>query len=585
MKKYLHNPLKKQIATALHQILPEIAGLSVEQCYDFLVIPPGDDMGDLAFGCFALAKALRKSPAAVAQDLKAQFAALNVPCVASVVNAGPYLNFHLAMKAVGEQILDSVLDQSFFSLQLQGDLPKTMLEFSQPNTHKEVHVGHMRNLCLGDSLVRILRYTGYNVVSTTFPGDVGTHVAKCLWYMKFKNQEPVPVTGKGEWLGRMYSKGNILLEDEAGTPKEAENKKHLTEILKQLEAKSGEFYDLWLVTREWSIELMNDVYAWADVKFDQWYWESEVDSTSVQYARELYTQGKLVQSQGAIGMDLSGDNLGFCMLIKSDGTGLYATKDIELARRKFEDHKIEKSVYVVDVRQTLHFQQVFRVLELLGFPQAKNCHHLPYNFVELPEGAMSSRKGNIIPLMVLVEQMREAVKRDYLVRYAGDWEASEIERVADQVAKGAIKFGMVRIDNNKKIVFDLKEWLKIEGESGPFIQYSCARVKSLVRKLSEEESRTADWSLLTEKAEKALAVALMHFNSVLLQAADNERPAFVTAYLYEIAKRFNVFYHDCPIGQAPTPQLKLTRLKLAQATGMILAKGLSLLGIPTPDRM
>jgi arginyl-tRNA synthetase len=309
-----------------------------------------------------------------------------------------------------------------------------------------------------------------------------------------------------------------------------------------------------------------------------------VDSTSVQYVRGLFEKGLLQKSEGAIGMDLSAENLGFCLLLKSDGTGLYATKDMELARRKFQDFKIDKSIYVVDMRQALHFKQVFKVLEKIGFPQAKDCFHLQYNFVELPDGAMSSRKGNIVPLMQLVHQMEAMVKSQYLSRYEAEWKPEEINLVASQVAQGAIKYGMVKIDNNKKIVFDMAEWLKIDGESGPFIQYSAARINSLCRKF-EMKKESVDWSLLIHPAERNLFQTMLNFNSIAIQAAESLRPSVLCTYLYDLAKRFNFFYHECSIGNAENETLKQARLNLAYCVGEVLKQGLSLIGIPTPERM
>lgn len=581
----MHDPLRLHIAERIFSTLPEEArtSLSVEALYDQLVEPPNPDLGDLAFGCFIFAKALRMAPAKIAADLADKIHSDEV--IEKATATGPYLNFSICIQASAEKVLEPLLNHKLFTRSLIKDSPKTMIEYSQPNTHKELHVGHMRNLCLGDALVRLMRYSGYELISTTFPGDVGTHVAKCLWYMKNHNTEPVPETGQGEWLGRMYSKAHIKLEDELGTDKEAENRAQLTAILQQLENKSGPYYDLWKETRQWSIELMQRIYNWADVQFDHWYWESDVDSSSTQYARELYKQGQLIESQGAIGMDLSEDKLGFCMLLKSDGTGLYATKDVELARRKFADHQIELSIYVVDMRQALHFQQVFKVLEKLGFEQAKNCYHLQYNFVELPDGAMSSRKGNIVPITELIQQMEDTVKDQYLNRYQGEWNQDEIDLVAKQVAMGAIKYGMVRMDNNKKIVFDMKEWLKIEGESGPFVQYSSARISSLIRRLNYDPQATVDWSALEHSAEKRLINRLMHFNTVVLAAAQNYKPAILCAYLFNLAKDFNLFYHECPIGKAPSESIRTARLALSSAVGEALKKGLSLLGIPAPERM
>ena len=576
--------------------------LSVQSIYESLVEPPNPEMGDLAFGCFPMAKLFKKAPPAIAASLSsADFT--QVQFIEKAQPVGPYLNFFLKPEFIGQKLLTPILDGRLFSEPLVSHAPKTMIEFSQPNTHKELHVGHMRNACLGDSIVRLHRYAGFEVVSTTFPGDVGTHVAKCLWYLKYHNQESMPevvvnakplangrlpaeaLIARGEWIGKMYSKGNLKLEDEVGTPQEAENRKVLTEILHQLEKKQGEFYDLWVETRRWSVELMEYVYQWSNIQFDKWYWESDVDSDSVKYIKSLYSQGLLIESQGAIGMDLSEEKLGFCLLLKSDGTGLYATKDIELARRKFQEHKIEKSLYVVDMRQALHFQQVFKVLEKIGFPQAKQCFHLQYNFVELPDGAMSSRKGNIVPLIQLVHRMEKMVKEKYLSRYAGEWTIDEVDLVATQVAQGAIKYGMLRMDSNKKIVFDMEEWLKLDGESGPFIQYAKARIQSLSNKLGYNSTTPVQWSLLVHPAEKKLLQKLMHFQSVIMVATEQYRPSVLCTYLYELAKAFNLFYHEVSIGQAETLQLKNTRLALSQATGAVIDQGLGLLGIPSPLKM
>ena len=586
----LHEPLRLSLTKPIMGALTQLQTQATEaEIYNALVEPPNPEMGHLAFGCFIFAKVLKKSPAIVAQELKSALG--NISGVQSVEAAGPYINFKFTSEKLGEAVLLPILNGEAFQRKLVEQAPKTMIEYSQPNTHKEIHVGHMRNLCLGDSLIRLLRrsYGHDQIISSTFPGDVGTHVAKCLWYIKNhvgldvlaqKRNDPM----RGEWLGQMYSSANIKLEDEEKTPAYEKNKAQLTEILKQLEAHSGEFYDLWKETRQWSIDLMEKVYKWADVGFDKWYWESDVDADSVKTIKKYFADGKLQESQGAIGLDFSNENLGFCLLLKTDGTGLYATKDVELARRKFEDYKIEKSIYVVDQRQALHFKQVFKALEVLGFDQAKNCYHLQYNFVELPDGAMSSRKGNIVPLMLLVENMKAHVKSEYLARYANEWSQAEVESTADIVAKGAIKYGMLRQDTNKKIVFDMSEWLKLDGESGPFIQYSFARINSLLKKFGVADVKM-NAALLIHPTELKLMQHLMNFNTILLSSAENYKPATLCTYLYDTAKKFNGFYHDCPIGNAEDSEIKKSRLALAAATGEVLKQGLALLGIPVPERM
>jgi arginyl-tRNA synthetase len=606
-----------------YQKLPQESKLDKAQVYGFLVEPPQKEFGDLAFGVFALAKTLKKAPPQIAALINEKLLALPnyAKDFAKITALGPYLNFKYTHETLGKYILNPILTGEYFQRKLYSQAPKSMVEFSQPNTHKELHVGHMRNMCLGDAVVKLMKASGMPVITSTFPGDVGTHVAKCLWYLKFHSAEagPEPETQKGEWIGRIYSKAHNKLEDEVGTDKEAHNREQLTEILKQLEQKQGEYFERWKVTRQWSVDLMKDVYKWAGVGFDYWYWESEVDSDSVKLVKKYKQEGKLIESQGAVGLDFSEEGLGFCMLLKSDGTGLYATKDIELARRKFQEHQIEKSIYVVDVRQALHFKQVFKALEVLGFKQAKDCHHLQYNFVELPDGAMSSRKGNIVPLIKLINEMEAKIIRDYLNRYTDEWSQEEIKSTAHIVAQGAIKYGMLRQDPAKKIVFDMNEWLKLDGESGPFIQYSFARINSLVSKLSQEVfgysvdlkkydhdifNRTLiklnttgspiekgslsdwiDWNQLKEKAEIELAQFLMYYHHQLMLSVENYKPSTMCTYVYDLAKRFNFFYHECPIGNEPNLELKKARLALAMCTGLVLEKGLEVLGIPVPKRM
>lgn len=599
MKKLFFDELKKSLASKIFQALsqkwPE-SPLSTEDVYQLLVLPPQKEMGHLAFGVFSLAKNFKLAPPLIANQLAEIMGGFNYEKVQAT---GPYVNFTFSGQDLFYYIAKPILNGSLFKQKLFDIAPRTMIEFSQPNTHKELHVGHMRNACLGDALVRLSRYSGIPVISSTFPGDVGTHVAKCLWYLKYHNKEPIPQVDRGEWLGKIYSKAHLLLEDHEGTSEELKDREILSQILKSIESKKGEYFQLWQETREWSIDLMKEVYRWCDIKFDHWYWESDVDSDSVKTIKKYFAEGKLIESEGAIGMDLSQENLGFCVLLKSDGNGLYSTKDIELARRKFEDHKIERSVYVVDMRQALHFKQVFATLKKLDFSFADQCFHLQYNFVELPDGAMSSRKGNIVPLVQLIHQMEKHVKEQYLNRYSLEWDQKEIDSIATIVAQGAIKYGMLRMDPNKKIVFEMKEWLKLDGDSGPYIQYAYARIQSVLRKFENQNNKENKINLeknktsfsqtlgthLKHPSELQLLILLGQLNSQVALAIESYRPSVVCNYLYEVAKQFSQFYHECTIGNAETEELKKDRLALASATAFVLKEGLAMLGIPVPDRM
>jgi arginyl-tRNA synthetase len=582
----LHEPAKRGLAELLQAALSDM-GLqeSLESIYGAFSATPNTEMGHLAFPCFTYSKALRLAPPKIAEAIAERLPASD--WIAEARPTGPYLNFFFNLGRLGQVTAAAVLDGSYFQRPLTQDAPRTMIEYSQPNTHKELHVGHMRNMALGDALIRLHRYAGYDIVSTTFPGDVGTHVAKCLWYMRHINTEPVPVAHKGAWLGKMYTAASVLLADLAAKGEDGVAKAAITEILKELEAQHGPYFELWKETRLWSIALMEEVYAWADIHFDVWYWESDVDATSVAYAKELFAQGKLVESKGAIGLDLSEDGLGFALLVKSDGTGLYATKDVELARRKFEDFQIAKSVYIVDNRQSHHFKQVFKVLEKLGFEAAKDCYHLAYEHVEGPTGPFSSRLGNAPAVVLLIDAMKAAIVQNYLASQLdkGELTQDEAAEIADTVAKGAIKYGMLRIDPEKKIVFVLEEWISLDGDSGPYLQYTYARINSLCRKQGFDPGMAADWALLSDPREGELLTRIAAFNDVVLRAVAQYRPNMICAHLYGLAQLYNNVNNAIILRDIEDPVLKNTRLALHAAVAKVIQEGLALLGIPVPARM
>lgn len=584
----LHESIKKDLAAVIQSGLRALgAEESVENLYGLLNPAPSIEMGQLAFPLFTFAKALRAAPQKLSADLAA--ALPQVDWIASATPAGPYLNFVLKNERWADSVMWPVLKGDYFQRQLTAETPRTMIEYSQPNTHKEMHVGHMRNLALGDALIRLHRYCGYDIVAATFPGDVGTHVAKCLWYLRFVNKDAPPSEGKGEWLGTMYVKANQLLHEIEGKPEGVEAKAHMTEILRQLEEGKGEFYDLWKETRQWSIDLMEHAYEWADVKFDAWYWESDVDAASMAYAREMFAKGVLGESKGAIGMDLTDKdpNLGFAMFIKSDGTGLYLTKDVELARRKFEENGIESSIYIVDQRQAHHFRQVFEVLRRMGFKQADQCYHLQYDYVAGKDGMFSSRMGNAVPLFELIHQVEMVTHNKHLAGQVneGVLTKEEAAEIAKTVSKGAIKYGMIRIDPNKKITFDMDEWTEVSGDSGPYQQYTYARIQSLLRKQGYDPKGPFDPGALTDPRELELLVKAAQFNDVVLAATQQYRPNLVTAFLYEFAKVYNNWNNAVTIRDIVGPVEKNSKMHLTAMVAEVIKRGLAVLGIPVPARM
>lgn len=546
--------------------------------------PPKEEWGHWALPCFFLSKKLKKSPAEIAQQIAK--ACDDSSVFERVLNEGPYANFFFQKKNLKDKLLNYLKTEDVFHPP-QKKIAAYLIEYSQPNTHKELHIGHMRNLCFGLALVTLLKKRAFPVVSCTFPGDIGTHVAKCLWYLKYHNKEPFPSQHKGQWLGSIYTKAFQKFEQTKDLSQKEEYKKKLTEILQQLQKKQGEFYDLWKQTHLWSKDLMNEVYKWAGVEFDHWYWESEVDEPSVKWVNKLHKEGKLQLSESAIGMDL-GESLGFCLLLKSDGNGLYATKDLYLVRKKFEDYKPAKNIYIVDQRQETHFQQIFKVLENIGFKaEAEKSTHLKYNFVELKTGPMSSRAGNIVPIMSLIEKMTDYIAETFLNKYKEEWTEEKIQHTSHIIAEGAIKYGMNQQDLNKKIVFDMKEWLKLDGRSGPYIQYAHARACSLLKKLNtfEEQKTSINIDALNSPEEWQLIIHLSWFSLIMENSAWQMKTSPICYYLFELAQKFSRFYQNCPIGTLEDEEQKKFRLFLVQVVRKVLKEGLACLSIPAPEQM
>nr|MCS5553330.1 arginine--tRNA ligase [SAR324 cluster bacterium] len=352
----------------------EITGL-IEQ-------PPNPELGDYALPCFSFSKSLRRSPALIASELADKLQKYLLPNAPfTLIQArGPYLNFTVSAAAVAEAVLPDIFHGNYFKEPSSIKRERVMIEYSQPNTHKGFHVGHLRNVALGDSLCRIYLYNGYDVVGANYIGDIGSHIAKCLWYLRNHNTADPPENYRGEWLGELYANAVRKLEAAEGQEK-ISFQDELSQLLQKIDAKDAEIYEDWETTREWSMKDFHEIYEWLDVKFDHFFYESEVDEEGRQIVIEGEKNGIFKKSEGAIGIDLEAEGLGFFMLLKSDGNTLYSTKDLALARQKFDNFDVKRSIYVVGAEQTLHFKQVFATLKRMGYKQAEQCFHLPYALV------------------------------------------------------------------------------------------------------------------------------------------------------------------------------------------------------------
>lgn len=620
----LDHSIARAVARQLYPLLGALAQpqgespLSVGEIAELLAPPPNRDLGDLAFPCFKLARAFRKGPPliakAIAEAIGPRIAGGEAPPIAAATPTGPYLNLRLDLGQAAALLLPGaargeLLEPGKRPAAGEEAKPRVMIEYSQPNTHKAFHVGHMRNLCLGDALVRLLRADGSEVIAANYFGDVGAHIAKCLWWyldrLDDAGRQP-PDDHRGEWLGKIYTRAHNQLaqwEEEAKAGDDgaaywlAGAKARTTEILLKLEHRDPELTAIWEQTRQWSLAEFAEIYRWCGVTFDHLFYESEVDGEGLRMVEEYLEKGLFVVSEGAVGIfNEEIKHMPFFLLRKGDGTSLYSTKDLALARLKFEKFAIDRSIYVVDVRQSDHFRHVFRTLEKMGFPQASACEHVGYEMVELPEGPMSGRKGTVILFRALRERMTDHVRRSYLERFRGEWSDEAIDETAASVALGAIKYGMLARDINQKIVFDMDAWLDLEGNTGPYLQYVHARASSILRKCAEVgkeldpavllggEATSAATAALGEDQERELILLLDNLWPTVHNAAQTLRPSILCTYLYNLAKAFNRFNQACPVKPSEGALLQ-GRLLLVRAVIRGLAQGLDLLGIPAPDRM
>ena len=538
-----------------------------------ITVPPQASLGDLAVPCFYFTKLTRISPNQIAAELKSKIHAHGL--IKKVENSGPYLNFYLDGKHLASRELKEIFKNGSAYGGLKWPKRKVMLEFSQPNTHKEFHIGHLRNAVLGNAIVNILRFTGQKVIAANYIGDIGSHVAKCLWALNKFHQHDVLPENKGRYLGQIYAEASRLVEDNPASKREAD------EILQKLESGNRAYRALWKKTRQWSLDDFNRIYKILDIKFDKFYYESEVEKPGKKIVADLLARGIAEKSEGAVIINLEKYNLKNFLLLKSDGTSLYSTKDLALAQMKFKKYNLDESLMVVDNRQSFYFQQLFKTLRIMGFD--KKLGHIPYEFVTLKEGAMASRQGNVVLFEDFYAEIVGRATAETKKRHA-DWPENKIRETAEKIALAALKFNMLKVGNDSVIVFDIDEALSFEGYSGPYLQYTVSRINSIIRKESPGNLRDINFAKLNTPLEKELLLKLAEFPEAVERAAGQYEPSEIARYLFDCAKIFSNFYQSEPV-LSSEEKTKRARLALISAVRQVLVNGLNLLGIEAVDQM
>jgi len=540
--------------------------LKSDEVSNLLEVPANDDFGDYAFPCFVLARKLKKNPVEIAEELAGKFKGKSFAKISLIEARQGYLNFFLDRKVVAWSVLESSKEDS-----KKSNGKKRMIEFSQPNTHKAFHVGHIRGTSIGESLARIFEHEGDSVIRANYSGDTGMHIAKWIWcYSKYHKNEKLK--DDEAWIAGIYVDAVKRLG------KNEKLQEEVNEINRKLDSKEDkELNKLWERTRKLSIDSWKKIYDELNTGFDKHYFESEVEQAGKKIVESLVKKKIAKVSDGAVIVDLEKYGLGIWVLLRSDGTVLYSAKDLVLAEKKSKDYKLDESLYVVADAQSLHLKQLIKTLELMKFKDVEKLKHVDYGLVRLPTGKMSSRTGDNILYSDFMKEITDYAKVEIKKRFKLG--KAEMEKRALAISIAAIKYSMLKQDINKTIIFDKKEALRFEGDTGPYLLYSYARASSILRKVKGRKAvKIVDLNEHEVKLLKKLGV----FLEVVERAYQGLAVNLIANYCYELAQIFNEFYHNCPVLGSVDEGF---RFGLVEAFRKVMKSGLGLLGIGVLEEM
>ena len=563
--------LKVAVATCLKEHIEE---LTLEEITALIEVPPNKDMGDFAFPCFKLAKVFRKAPNMIAAELSEKIEAKGV--ISNVTPLGGYINFFVNKSQLAETVIKDVLTKK--EKYGHSDLGKDktiVIDFSSPNIAKPFHIGHIRTTVIGNALYKIYDSQGYNTVRINHLGDYGTQFGKLIVAFKlWGNKEAVEANPIPELL-KLY----IQFHDEAEKHPEMEDEARAW--FTKLENGDKEAKELWQWFRDESLKEFARVYDLLDIEFDSYNGESFYSDKMDRVIDIIKDKGLLQESQGTNIVDLEEYNMPPALITKNDGSTLYMTRDLAAALYRKENYDFEKCIYVVGSQQSLHFQQLFKVLELVGFEWAKDMVHVPFGMVALEEGTMSTRKGRVVFLEDVLKQAIEKTKETMLAKNPN---ALNVDEIAKQVGVGAVVFQELSNSRIKDYTFSWSRTLSFEGETGPYVQYTHARCCAVLRKAEEEVTTDINYELLNDVDSAEVLKVIASFNKTILNAMRKNEPHIITRFVLDLAQAFNKFYHDNSI-LVEDAELRKARLALVCATRQALENGLKLLGMQAPERM
>ncbi len=591
------------IQKSVHQAVEKIYGQTIDPSLVQLQKTKKEFTGHLTLVVFPLLKISKKNPEQTALEI-GDYLKANEPAIADFNVIKGFLNLCISSSYWVNVLTDIHKTAGFGTQKAENNSPLVMIEYSSPNTNKPLHLGHVRNNLLGFSLAEIMKANGYNVVKTNIVNDRGIHICKSmLAWKKWGNGATPESTGKkGDHLigdfyvlfDKEYKKELQELQDKGLSKEDAENQSSLMsearEMLRQWEAGNQETVALWEKMNSWVYAGFDETYKALGVDFDKVYYESQTYLEGKEKVLEGLEKGVFYKKEdGSVWADLTADGLDNKLLLRADGTSVYMTQDIGTAKLRFDDYPINKMVYVVGNEQNYHFQVLSLLLDKLGFEFGKGLVHFSYGMVELPEGKMKSREGTVVDADDLVAEMVDTAREtsNELGKLDGCSEG-EAQKVSQIVGLGALKYFILKVDPRKNMVFNPKESIDFNGNTGPFIQYTYARIQSVLRKAAEQgivlPEVPASALQLNEKEENLIQM-MAEFPAIVKEAADTFSPAVIANYIYELVKEYNQFYHDYSILREENKDTKEFRLILSENVGKIIKTGFGLLGIDVPDRM
>jgi len=559
---------------AIAKILAKQTKLKEDEILSILEVPSNPELGDIAFPCFKLSSIYKKNPIEIAKELESKIKITKD--LEKIKATGPYLNFFLEKSNLAIEVIKKILKEKE-KFGTEKNKQTIMIEFPSPNTNKPLHLGHLRNMSLGESVSRILEHKGNKIIRANLNNDRGVHICKSMYaYEKWgKNKTPESEKIKSDHLiGDFYvmfskaAKENPALEEEA------------QKILQKWESGDKKTIALWKKMNKWAFDGFKETYKLFGIKHDKQYYESEIYGQGKELAQEGLNKNIFIKKDNAIIADLTDEKLGEKVILRADGTSIYITQDMYLATLKDKEYKLDGSIYVVANEQDYHFQVLFTILKKFGYKFTKNLHHLSYGMVELPEGRMKSREGTVVDADDLILETQKLAKTEIKKRFPKLSE-KELNIRSLKIALSAIKFMLLKTDHVKNIIFNPNEAISFEGDTGPYIQYSYARASSILKKSKKKPEIKLTSKILKEK-EILLIKKLAEFPEVIENAQRNLSPSIISNYTLELAHIFNEFYHQTKVLDSEN---EIFLLALVESFRIVCKKSLYLLGIETVEEM